>query len=55
MLLPCDVFLDAPNEVAAPEIGLFRDTPISKSPVRPAEMPSHIPDMPGTRTAPSLA
>jgi AraC-like DNA-binding protein len=26
MLLPCDVFLDAPNEVAAPDFGLFRDT-----------------------------
>jgi AraC-like DNA-binding protein len=26
MLLPCDVFLDAPNEVTAPDFGLFRDT-----------------------------
>ena len=24
--LPCDVFLQAPNEVAAPDFGLFRDT-----------------------------
>lgn len=26
LLLPCDVFLDAPNEVATPDFGLFRDT-----------------------------
>lgn len=26
MVLPCDAFLDAPNEVAAPDFGLFRDT-----------------------------
>ena len=26
MLLPCGVFLDAPNEVTAPDFGLFRDT-----------------------------
>ncbi len=25
-VLPCGVFLDAPNEVAAPDFGLFRDT-----------------------------
>ncbi len=24
--LPCDVFLDAPNEVSEPDFGLFRDT-----------------------------
>ena len=26
MVLPCDAFLDAPNEVAAADFGLFRDT-----------------------------
>jgi AraC-like DNA-binding protein len=26
VVLPCDVFLDAPNEVATPDFGLFRDT-----------------------------
>ncbi len=26
MVLPCDAFLDGPNEVAAPDFGLFRDT-----------------------------
>lgn len=26
LVLPCDVFLDAPNEVASPDFGLFRDT-----------------------------
>ena len=26
MVLPCDAFLDAPNEVPAPDFGLFRDT-----------------------------
>jgi hypothetical protein len=24
--LPCDVFLDAPNEVSEPDFGLFRET-----------------------------
>ena len=24
--LPCSIFLDAPNEVTAPDFGLFRDT-----------------------------
>lgn len=26
MILPCDAFLSAPNEIEAPDFGLFRDT-----------------------------